>query len=100
MEVGSSPWTKRSTAASVADGILLPGDQHGQVVDAHFSERRNAAAAQIFLERATAHTSLTPERILNRPARCCSPTLRVVLPRASSITVLSGCSNDALERLV
>ncbi len=71
-------------------------DQDGQVVDAYFSERRNAAAARAFFERAIAETGLTPERIVTDRARCYPPALRVVLP-----AVEHRCSrylNNGLER--
>jgi transposase-like protein len=55
-------------------------DQEGQVVDAYFSERRNAAAAQAFFERAMAETEVTPERVTTDKARCYPPALRAVLP--------------------
>jgi transposase-like protein len=35
-------------------------DQDDQVVDAYFSVRRNAKAAQSFFERAIAETAVTP----------------------------------------
>lgn len=38
-------------------------DQDGQVVDASFSTRRNAAAARAFFERAIATTGITPTRV-------------------------------------
>jgi IS6 family transposase len=71
-------------------------DQNGQVVDAYFSERRNAAAAQAFFERAMAQTGVMPERIVTDRARCYPPALQVVVPR-----VEHRCSrylNNALER--
>jgi transposase-like protein len=71
-------------------------DRNGQVVDAYFSERRNAAAARTFFERAIARTGVTPERIVTDRARCYPPALRVVLPTAKH-----RCSkylNNALER--
>ena len=73
-------------------------DQHGQIVDAYyFSERRNAAAARAFFERAIAGTGIKPERIVtDHRARCYPPALRAVLP-----SVDHRCSrylNDALER--
>jgi transposase-like protein len=45
-------------------------DQDGQVVDAYFSERRNAAAARAFFARAIAETGVTTERVVTerRPA--------------------------------
>ena len=71
-------------------------DHNGQVVDAYFSERRNAAAAQTFFERAIAGTGVMPERIVTDRARCYPPALRAVLP-----SVEHRCSrylNNALER--
>jgi transposase-like protein len=71
-------------------------DQDSQVVDAYFSERRNAAAARAFFERAIAETGLTPERVITDRARCYPPALRAVLP-----TVEHRCSrylNNILER--
>ncbi len=55
-------------------------DQDGQVVDALFSERRNAAAAQAFFERAMAATDVTPERITSDKAKGYPPAPRAVLP--------------------
>jgi transposase, IS6 family len=71
-------------------------DQGGQVVDAYFSERRNAAAAHSFFEGAIARTGLTPERILTDKAACYPPAMRAVLPG-----VEHRCSkyvNNDLER--
>jgi transposase-like protein len=55
-------------------------DQDGQVVDAYFSERRNAWAAQTFFERAIGETGVTPERVTTDKAKCYPPALRAVLP--------------------
>jgi len=55
-------------------------DQDGQVVDAYFSERRNAKAAQAFFERAIDETGVTPERVTTDKAKCYPPALRIVLP--------------------
>ncbi|PLS83842.1 MAG: IS6 family transposase [Actinobacteria bacterium] len=71
-------------------------DQHGQVLDVYFSERRNAAAAQTFFERAISGTDSTPERIITDRARCYPPAIRAVLP-----SVEHRCSrylNNGLER--
>ena len=38
-------------------------DQHGQVVDAYFSTRRNATAARAFFEGAITETNTKPERV-------------------------------------
>ncbi len=55
-------------------------DEDGQVVDAFFSERRNAAAAQACFERAMAETAVTPVRVTTDQAKCYPPALRAVLP--------------------
>jgi IS6 family transposase len=49
-------------------------------VDAYFSTRRNAAAAQTFFERAIAGTGEVPERIVTDKAACYPPAVRTVLP--------------------
>jgi transposase-like protein len=49
-------------------------------VAASCSERRNAAAAQAFFERAPAQTEATPERGPADKAKCFPPARRVVLP--------------------
>ena len=38
-------------------------DEHGQVVDAYFSERRNSAAADAFFQRAITETGNSPTRV-------------------------------------
>lgn len=55
-------------------------DEDGQVVDAYFSERRNAKAAQAFFENAIDETGVTPEQITTDKAKCYPPALRTVLP--------------------
>ena len=62
----------------------------------YFSERRNAAAARAFFERAMAETDVTPERVVTDKAGCYPPALRVLLPGAEH-----RCSkylNNGLER--
>jgi IS6 family transposase len=71
-------------------------DQHGQVVDVYFSERRNAAGARTFLERAIVGTSRTPERIVTDRARCYPPAVRAVLPAVEHR--FSKYLNNGLER--
>jgi transposase, IS6 family len=71
-------------------------DQDGQVVDAYFSVRRNAAAAQTFFERAIAETEVTPERITSDKAKCHPPALRAVLPGVEHRR--SKYLNNGLER--
>ncbi len=71
-------------------------DQDGQVVDAYFSQRRNADAAQAFFERAIAETGVTPTRVTTDKAKCYPPALRRVLP-----DVEHRCSkylNNGIER--
>ncbi len=55
-------------------------DEDGQVVDAYFSRRRNAKAAQTFFERTMAETGVSPERVTTDKATCYPPALRTVLP--------------------
>ncbi|PLS79735.1 MAG: IS6 family transposase [Chloroflexi bacterium] len=55
-------------------------DQDGQVVDAYFSQRRNARAAQTFFEQAIEVTGVTPQRVTTDKAKCYPPALRAVLP--------------------
>ena len=43
-------------------------DQDGQVADVYLSERRNAAAARAFFERAIAETRVRPERVVTDKA--------------------------------
>src|SRR5918997_6050890 len=45
-------------------------DEDGQVVDAYFSERRNAKAAQAFFENAIDETDVTPEQVTTDKAKC------------------------------
>ena len=71
-------------------------DQHGQVVDVLFSERRNAAAARRFFERAIDRAHVEPERVTTDRAGCYPPALRQVLPGAEH-----RCSkylNNGIER--
>jgi len=71
-------------------------DQAGQVVDAFFSTRRNAAAAEAFFRRAIADTGVTPERVTTDKAKCYPPALRVVLPDVEHRT--SKYLNNGVER--
>ena len=70
--------------------------EDGQVVDAFFSERRNAAAAQAFFERALAETEVTPVRVTIDKAKCYPPALRAVLPGV--VHRRSKYLNNGLER--
>ena len=71
-------------------------DEDGQVVDAYFSERRNAKAAQAFFERALSETGVTPERVTTDTAKCYPPALRAVLPTAEHRR--SRYLNNGIER--
>ncbi len=71
-------------------------DQHGQVVDTYFSQRRNAKAAQAFFEHAITTTSVTPARVTTDKAKCYPPALRNVLPNVEHRT--SKYLNNAIER--
>jgi IS6 family transposase len=71
-------------------------DEDGQVVDAYFSERRNAAAAQAFFERAIAETEVAPELVTTDKAKCYPPALRAVLPQVEHRR--SKFLNNGLER--
>jgi transposase-like protein len=71
-------------------------DQDGQVVDAYFSQRRNARAAQTFFERAIDETGVTPERVTTDKAKCYPPALRAAVPDAEHRT--SKYLNNGMER--
>jgi transposase-like protein len=66
------------------------------VVEAFFSERRDAAAARACFERAMADTAVTPERVTTDKAKCSPPALRAVPPRAEHRR--AKYLNDGLER--
>ncbi len=71
-------------------------DQHGQVIDAYFSQRRNVQAAQAFFARAMRETGTTPARVTTDKAKCYPPAFRAVLP-----DVEHRCSrylNNGMER--
>ncbi len=71
-------------------------DQHGQVVDAYFSKRRNTKAAHAFFERAIIETGVTPERVTMDKAKCYPPALRNVLPTVEHRR--SRYLNNGIER--
>lgn len=71
-------------------------DEYGQVVDAYFSRRRNAKAAQPFFEGAIQETGATPERVVTDRAKCYPPALRKVLPGVEHRR--SRYLNNGLER--
>ncbi len=71
-------------------------DQDGQVVDAYFSTRRNAQAAQAFFERAIEETGVKPARVTTDKAKCYPPALRGVLPNVEHRR--SRYLNNGLER--
>ena len=55
-------------------------DEDGQIVDAFFSERRNARVAQTFFEHAIDETGVTPEQVMTDKAKCYPRALRAGLP--------------------
>ncbi len=55
-------------------------DQHGQVVDASCSTRRNAAAAESLFQQAIGETRVPPHRVTPDTATWYPPTLRTILP--------------------
>ncbi len=71
-------------------------DEDGQVVDAYFSERRNARAAQTFFEHSIDETGVRPERVTTDKAKCYPPALRTVLPGVQHRT--SKYVNNGIER--
>ncbi len=71
-------------------------DQDGQVVDAYFSKRRNAEAAESFFRRAITESGCTPTRVTTDKAKCYPPALRNVLPGVEHRT--SKYLNNGIER--
>jgi IS6 family transposase len=71
-------------------------DQGGQVVDVYLSERRNAAAARAFFERAVAESGVRPARVVTDKAACYPPVPRALLPAAEHRTF--KCLNNGLKR--
>jgi transposase-like protein len=71
-------------------------DQDGQVVDAYFSQRRYAKAAEAFFRRALDETGGTPERVTTDKAKCSPAALRVLLPTVEQRT--SKYLNNGIER--
>ncbi len=71
-------------------------DQDGQVVDAYFSQRRNALAAQTFFERAITETGVRPKRVTTDKAKCYPPALHAVLPKVEHRR--SRYLNNGIER--
>lgn len=87
----------RRTPASAARGYIYRAiDEYGQVVDAYFSRRRNATAAQAFFERAIVETGVNPERVTTDKAKCYPPALRRVLPNVKHCR--SRYLNNGIER--
>lgn len=70
-------------------------DEHGQIVDAFFSERRNAAAARAFFEGAIRETGSHPERVITDEAACYPGVIRAVLPGAEHLQ--SKYLNNGIE---
>jgi transposase, IS6 family len=71
-------------------------DEHGQVIDVYLSDRRDAASARAFFDRALAAAEGHPSRVTSDKAKCYPPALRAVFPAAEH-----RCSkylNNGLER--
>ena len=79
-------------------GLRVPGHRRGagRVVDVYVSERRNAAAARAFFERASDETAVRPDRVTTDKAGCYPPALRAVLPGAEHRA--AKYLNNGLER--
>jgi transposase-like protein len=60
------------------------------VVDAYFSQRRNATAAETFFRHAIDGTGVRPKRVTTDKARCYPPALRAVLPDVEHWTGFVG----------
>ena len=71
-------------------------DQAGQVVDAYFSQRRNATAAEACFRRAMGATGVPPKRVDTDTATCYPPARRAVLPGVEHRR--SKYLNNGLER--
>src|SRR5918997_6423814 len=74
----------------VADTDALAED------DVYLSDRRDAASARAFFERAMAATGVTPTRVTSDKAKCYPPALRALLPEAEHRS--SKYLNNGLER--
>ena len=71
-------------------------DECGQIVDVYLSDRRDAASARAFFERALSVAERQPSRVTSDKANCYPPALRALLPAAEH-----RCSkylNNGLER--
>ena len=66
------------------------------MVDAYFSKRRNAAAAEGFFRRGIDETGVVPSRVTTDKAKCYPPALRAVLPGVEHRT--SKYLNNGVER--
>ncbi|PLS77446.1 MAG: IS6 family transposase [Chloroflexi bacterium] len=71
-------------------------DENGQIVDVYLSRRRNAEAAQAFLEQAIDASDVTPNQVTTDKAKSYPKALRAVLPTAEHRS--SKYLNNRLER--
>jgi transposase-like protein len=71
-------------------------DQDGQVVDAYFSKRRNADAAEGFFRRCIDETGVKLTRVTTDKAKCYPPALHAVLPDVEHRA--SKYLNNGIER--
>ena len=68
------------------------------MVDAYFSKRRNADAAEGFFRRCIDETGVKPTRVTTDKAKCYPPALRAVLPDVEHRT--SKYLNNALSAIM
>ena len=71
-------------------------DEHGQVVDVYYSERRDAGAADAFFRDALRETGVTPHRVTRDKAAVYPPAPAVVLPDVEHAT--GTREQQAIER--
>ncbi len=88
--------TRRSASRATGPMCIVLSNQHGQIVDAYVSERRNATAAQTFFEHAIDETGCTPVRVVTDKAKWYPPARREGAPLVEPRT--SKYLNNGLER--
>jgi transposase, IS6 family len=94
--VGST-WAVDETYIKVAGRpcyLYRAVDEHGQVVDVYYSERRDAAEA--FFRGALRETAAGPRRVTTDKAAAYPPALRAVLPEAEHVA--GKAEQQAIER--
>lgn len=72
-------------------------DEHGQVVDVYYSERRDAGAAEAFFRGTLQETDVRPRRVTTDKAASYPPALQAVLPEVEHVAgkaVQQGIERD------